>query len=92
MKMNEKQMQRMAKRILGELKAQDVIRFKVDETKVQSKVIEVIKQNIRDEQALDNLVNTMMDDLERKHSGEFQRYLMFPMLKKKLAKEKGFIL
>ena len=41
---------------------------------------------------LDAEVNRMMDDLEKQSSGEFQRYKMFPMLKKRLAKEKKIIL
>jgi hypothetical protein len=34
----------------------------------------------------------MMDDLERQNPGGFQRFKMFPMLKRRLAKEKGIIL
>jgi len=41
---------------------------------------------------LDVEVNRLMDDLERQNPGEFQRFKMFPLLKKRLAKEKGIIL
>jgi hypothetical protein len=47
---------------------------------------------MRKESDLDHEVNRMMDELERQNPGEFQRYKMFPMLKKRLAKEKGIIL
>ena len=52
----------------------------------------IIKADYNRERELDQEVNKMMDDLERKNPGEFQRYIMFPMLKKRLAKEKGIIL
>lgn len=82
----------MAKSLLDAMKAQKVIEFKEREDLVLQKVIAVIKSDFEREAQLDQEVNRMMDDLERKNSGEFQRYKMFPLLKKRLAKEKGIIL
>lgn len=82
----------MAKSLLEAMKAQKVIEFKEKEDFVLQKVIAVIKSDFEREAQLDQEVNRMMDDLERKNSGEFQRYKMFPLLKKRLAKEKGIIL
>ena len=92
MKMTEKQMGRMAKAILNGLKTNQVIEFKVTEEKVLARATAIIAANFAAEGDLDKEVHRMMDDLERKGSGEFQRYKMFPMLKKRLAKEKGFVL
>ena len=92
MKLTDKQTQRFVKFIFDELKAQDLITFKSKESDVFNRAIEIVKNNFREEELLDEEVNKMMDDLERQHSGEFQRYKMFPMLKKKLAQQKGFVL
>jgi hypothetical protein len=92
MKITEKQMKRMAEAIFQSLKAQKVVEFKEKEEQVFERAVALIKADFDRERALDAEVHRMMDDLERKNSGEFQRYKMFPMLKKRLAKEKGIIL
>ena len=92
MKLTDKQMVRMVKYIFEELKADKAVTFKEKEEKVIARGVDIIKANFKEESDLDVEVNDMMDDLERQHAGEFQRYKMFPMLKKKLAKDKGFVL
>lgn len=82
----------MVSLILKELKTQNVMTFKAKEQAVGDRAKEIIKENLRAEAKLDQEVNAMMDELERKNPGEFQRYKMFPLLKQRLAKEKGFIL
>lgn len=90
--MTEKTMKRIAQAILEGLKAQKVIQFKEKEDVVMERATAIVKADFIREMELDQEVNRMMDDLEKKGTGEFQRYKMFPMLKKRLAKEKGIIL
>lgn len=85
-------MKRMAEAILRGLKEQKVIQFKEKEDVVVERAWAVIKADYVREAELDREVNRMMDDLERQNPGEFQRFKMFPMLKRRLAKEKGIIL
>lgn len=92
MRLNDKQIQRMITLCFQELKANAIITFKEKEDKVFTRACEIIKQDYLREQELDAEVQKMMDDLERKNPGEFQRYVMFPLLKKRLAKEKKVIL
>jgi hypothetical protein len=92
MKVSEKQMKRMAEAILRGLKEQQVITFKEKEDAVVDRAWAIVRADYIRERELDQEVNKMMDDLERQNPGEFQRYKMFPMLKKRLAKEKGIIL
>lgn len=92
MKVTDKQIKRMSDLIFQELKQQNIVEFKVDEPKVLARACQIIKSNFDAERALDDEVNKMMDQLEGQHPGEFERYKMFPLLKRKLAKEKGFIL
>ncbi|NJL25804.1 MAG: DUF507 family protein [Calothrix sp. SM1_5_4] len=92
MKMTDKQVKRMAQAILGALKDQKVIQFKEKEEAVLDRAMAIIRADFAREAELDREVNRMMDDLERQNPGAFQRYKMFPMLKKRLAKEKGIVL
>ena len=82
----------MAEAIFKGLKEQKVVEFKEPEDAVLERATAIIRADFHREQELNNEVNRMMDDLERKNAGEFERYKMFPMLKKRLAKEKGIIL
>lgn len=86
-------MRRMASAIMKGLKEQNAIeQFKEKEEVVLERAYAIIKADFEREAELDREVNRMMDDLERQNPGEFQRFKMFPMLKKRLAKEKGIIL
>ena len=90
--MTDKQMSRLAKVILKKLEEQKQITYKENEDKVLSRAVEIIRADFERELGLDEEVNKMMDDLERQNPGSFQRFKMFPLLKKRLAKEKGIIL
>ncbi len=92
MMMTDKQIQRMVKLVFDELKEHNVVTFKDKEQKVFSRASELVKNDFLHEKDLDEEVNKMMDDLERQNPGSFQRYKMFPLLKKRLAKEKGIVL
>lgn len=92
MKISEKQMKRMASAILDSLKEQKTIQFKEKEEVVLERATALIRADFAREAELDREVNRMMDDLERQNPGEFQRFKMFPMLKRRLAKEKGIVL
>lgn len=82
----------MALKLIEGMKAQKCIEFKVKEDQVLERVMSVIRSDFDREAQLDQEVNRMMDDLERQNPGGFQRYKMFPLLKKRLAQEKGIIL
>ena len=69
-----------------------MIEFKDAEDKVNRRAVELVNADFQKERDLDEEVHRMMDDLEEKNPGEFQRYKMFPLLKKRLAKEKGIVL
>ena len=85
-------MQRLVNHILSDLQAQNLIEFKTKEDQVSQRAVDLIKSDFARERDLDEEVNKMMDDLERQNPGSFQRYKMFPLLKKRLAKEKGIVL
>lgn len=92
MKISDRQIKRMADAVLKSLKDQKVIHFKVKEEEVLERAAAIIRADFDREAELDKEVNRMMDELERQNPGEFQRYKMFPLLKRRLAKEKGIVL
>ncbi len=93
MRLKKRQIDTLVKLIMKRLReTQSPIDLKAGENAVATKVSSVIEKNIQDEQTLDREVDRMLDQLEQDHGGEFQRYKMFGMLKKKLAEQQGFVL
>ncbi len=92
MKLNDRQIKRLVFLVLEELKSQGVVTFKAAEEKVREQAASYVRSDFHREMELESEVNKMLDDLERQNPGEFSRYKMFSMLKRKLAKEKGVIL
>ncbi len=66
--------------------------FKVDEKQIFQRILQAIQQDYQKELDLDREVLAMLDKLEKSNAGEFQRYKMYPMIKKQLAKDKKVIL
>ncbi len=92
MKLSPNQMNKIAIEIFKALCNVPNITVNDDKEKFKSVIIQVLKQNIKEEKDLDEAVNAMMDTLEQQNPNSFQRYKMFPLLKKKLAQQRGFIL
>ncbi|MEK6556217.1 MAG: DUF507 family protein [Bdellovibrionota bacterium] len=92
MRISDKVLSRLIQHVFRELKANNAITFKEKEEKAADVALQALKADLAKEAALDSEVHKMLDDLERQNPGEFQRYKMFPMLKKRLAKEKGVII
>ena len=78
--------------LLSEWHKHKAVELKVDEKEVLAKIHSILSEELDKEKQLDEEVNKMLDDLEKTHSEQFERYKMFPLLKKKLADKKGVIL
>ncbi len=59
---------------------------------VKQQINLILSEELKKEQQLDKQVQIMLDQLEKTHSHNFERYKMYPLLKKKLAEKKGVIL
>lgn len=92
MKLTQPQIDRLVKIVFDSWKSQNIITLKADEKKVIQRMTEIIQEDFLQETNLEKDVNKMLDQLERSHGGEFQRYKMYPILKQKLAKERKIIL
>lgn len=91
MRLSQNQIQRIVHHLFTEIKSSQTTQLKVDEDVIKATITAVIMKNIEEEAKLDSLVEGMMDQLERQNQ-DFQRFKMFPLLKKKLAEQRGFIL
>ena len=78
--------------LLDEWHKHHAVELKVDQKEVLFKIHSIINEELNKEKQLDEEVNTMLDNLEKTHSESFERYKMYPLLKKKLAQKKGIIL
>ena len=88
MKLTASQIQSLAEKVLDSWKKNNVIEFKTDEKKVLARMIDALKQDLQKEIDLDREVHQMLDNLERAHQGEFERYKMYPLLKRNWRKIK----
>ena len=92
MRLTKVQTERLCRTILSELKKQGIVTFKSPEDKVLRRAIDLIEGEYQKEKDLEREANVMIDDLERKSPGSFERHKMFLLVKKELAKQKGVIL
>ena len=92
MKLSNNQITKLASDVYNELKENASIEIKGDFPKFTQAITDVVKLNLSQEVELNNKVNLMMDELEKQKGSSFERYKMFPLLKKKLAEQEGFVL
>ena len=78
--------------IFEEWKKNDLVEWKADEKKVAESIHLILSEDLNKEKALEKEVSQMLDELEKTHAGQFDRYKMYPLLKKKIAKKNGIIL
>ena len=92
MKLQSVQIERLVRNIFDRLKENNLVEFKKSEKEVFARAIELVNLDFKREDDLIREVHSMMDDLEKQNPGGFDRRKMFPMLKQRLAKQKGIVL
>ena len=92
MKITPHQIHCLVQEVFRHWKNEGIVTFKQGEQRAFEEAVQNILKDYAKEKVLEKEVETMMDELERSHPGSFERYKMYPLLKKKLAKEKGIIL
>ena len=91
MNWNELVSLRISELVVQQIQKDERFRLKQSETETRKSIELVVKENFAQEKALTQEVYKMMEDLENQ-GHRFERRKMFPLLKAKLAKKKGFIL
>jgi|GEM_PF-2213413 len=93
MKLEQKQIQYLCEKVLSELKAQDLVVFKAQEDAVLKRMVVEFEKNLRDEENLEAEAKKLLVQYQREANAEgLNQAKLFMMLKKELAKKKGFIL
>ncbi len=92
MKLSTTQLHMIASKVLEAWKQQHIVVFKADEKVVLDRMNAVLKTEIQKEIDLDRDVNAKLEELERTNAGQFERYKMYPLLRKQMAKERKLIL
>lgn len=92
MKLTKIQIERLCRTILSEMTKQNIVTYKAPEDKVFRRAVELIQGEYEKEKALEREATAMVDDLDRKSPGSFERHKMYLMIKQQLAKQKGVIL
>lgn len=82
----------IASKVLETWKQQHIVVFKADEKVVLDRMNAILKTEIQKEIDLDRDVNAKLEELERTNGGQFERYKMYPLLRKQMAKERKLIL
>lgn len=92
MKMTTHQIESLVRRVLGELEKKNLIQFNKTKEAVFQKGQQILLDDFAKETQLDREVLAMVDALEQKQDGPFDRHKMFRILKSKLAEERGVVL
>jgi hypothetical protein len=92
MKLQPTQIERLVQNVFDRLKEQELIQFKTTEKEVFARAVALVTADFKREDDLVHEVHKMMDDLEQQNPGGFDRRKMFPLLKQRLAKQKGIVL
>jgi hypothetical protein len=93
MKLNANQIQYICERVLRDLKEKNIIVFNTDEHTVLKRMIAEFEKNLKEEEAIESEAKKLL----AQHQGELNSSGMnqgkfFMMLKKEIAKKKGFVL
>jgi len=89
---NLKLSQYLTQLILKEWTINNLVEYPSNEEKIAKHIHQILSADLNKEKELETEVKAMLDELEKTHTGQFERHKMRPLLKKKLAQKKGIIL
>ncbi len=92
MRIKQEQVDRACRLILESLKQKKIITFKTPEAKVYQKLVEIFNANLKEEELIDEEAKKILEASLQDSDPTLDRQKMFLMIKRKLAKDKGFIL
>ncbi len=93
MKIKQEQIERVCRLVLEHLKEKKMVIFKAPEPQVYQKLVNTFVKNIQQEDAIDEEAKRILEEtLANASDDSLDRQKMFLMIKRKIAKERGFIL
>lgn len=94
MKIKPEQIERLIDQLFKAYHAKELITLKAQETAARAKVKDIIAQNFREEEAIEEEARRMLATHagQVRQAGEMDHYKMFLLIKQKLAQKRGFVL
>ena len=94
MKVKQEQIDRVCRLILEHLKEKKLVTLKVPEAEVYKKLAQAFSKNVLEEDQIDQEAKRILEETLQATSeeGMLDRQKMFLLIKRKLAKDRGFIL
>jgi uncharacterized protein len=93
MKINQEQIKYLCQKVFDDLKSKEVLVLKTDESKITKRMMEEMEKNFKEEEAIDAEAKKMLAQYKDQIAGTgANQSKLFAMLKKEIAKKKGFIL
>lgn len=92
MRLKKEQIERIARLVVSKLKEKKLIKMRVGENLVLSKVVDVIVADLHGEDKLESDAKDMLDQYAKQAGGDLDRHKMLQMIKKQLAKERKIVL
>jgi hypothetical protein len=91
MKITQNQLDQLAKVIIENYRAKELLKPRGDETAIRTKIKDVISHNFAEEEAIEQEAREMLASHARV-TRDMDHFKMFLIAKQKLAAKKGFIL
>jgi hypothetical protein len=93
MKINQEQVRYLCQRVFDELKTKGVVILKADESTIVKRMMEEMEKNFKEEENIELEAKKMLAQYKDQISGSgMNQSKLFAMLKKEIAKKKGFVL
>ena len=84
--------QYVSRLLFQEWKKGEWVEWKAGEKEIAGHIHHILTADLNKEKEVEKEVEKMLDDLEKTHTGQFERYKMYPLLKRKIAEKKGVVL
>jgi hypothetical protein len=91
MKIKPEQLEQIASLLIASYKKKELMLSKAADAAIKNKIIEVIKKNFAEEEAIEEEARKMLASVAQA-SRDMDPFKMFLLAKQKLASKKGFIL
>ncbi|MEI6079093.1 MAG: DUF507 family protein [bacterium] len=91
MKLNTNQIQYICEKVLRDLKDKDIIIFNKDENTVLKRMMAEFEKNLKEEEGIEAEAKKLLA-LHQGESAGMNQAKLFMMMKKEIAKKKGFVL
>ena len=92
MKIKQEEVQRVCRLVLEKLKEKKLITMKVKEASIYEALVETFLKNVEQEAAIDQEATRILDENTDQYGADVDRQKMYLLIKRKIAKERGFVL